>query len=305
MTDKQRQHLEAAEAGLQILDDNHDIWTGQTAWETKHTALVDLIEHIYTKDGIGVTDNKGAARTKKTIRLDNGKQANIICGPLKEFLLALPDETQEATIHFSFTQLTYATEKSLLARWKQIIDVASLPANAAFFTGGYGITTGMVSLLDAGRIEFVAAAPTPKAKRAIKGAAKTDLKADFVDLALLLTGYVNLAQGKLGTDTSFVESFENALGIDNSGNRHENAVFTLRNQATNVLLDKVKLTFTKGTTTFLQKSTKKGLVTVKGKAQGNWTLLVECETYVSQTLINIPFDPEKPILKQTIKLVKA
>ena len=154
MTAKERQHLDAAEAGLQIMDDNNGLWTGQTAYEDAHTALVDKIEEIYETDGIGVTDNKGAARTKKTIRLDNGIKANIICGPLKTFLLAIPDETQETTVHFSASQLTYGSEKTLLARWKKVIDVASLPANAAFFTGEYDITAAMVTILNDGRTEF-------------------------------------------------------------------------------------------------------------------------------------------------------
>src|ERR1035438_3146859 len=295
MTAKERQHLDAAEAGLQIMDDNNGLWTGQTAYEDAHTALVDKIEEIYETDGIGVTDNKGAARTKKTIRLDNGIKANIICGPLKTFLLSLPDETQETTVHFSASQLTYGSEKTLLARWKKVIDVANLPANAAFFTGGYDITTGMVTILNDGRTEFMTKAPTPKAKRAVKNTAKKDLKTEFHDLSKIITGIVSLAQGKKGTQKTFVEALENAFGIDDTGGRLVNAVYSVRDLATNVPVNKIKFTFTKGTVTFVQYSTKKGLVTVKGKEQGNWTLTVEGKTYTTQLLPNQAFDPEKPI----------
>ena len=305
MTAEERRHLEAGEAGLQVLDDNHALWTGQTPWETGHTSLVEIIEHIYITDGIGVTDNTGAARSKKTIRLENGEKANIICGPLKTFLLSIDQEVQEITVHFSVSQLTYGSEKTLLARWKKIIDVATLPTNAAFFTGGYGITALMVASLNTGRTEFMTEAPTPKAKRAATKAAKKDLKVEFKDMAVIIKDLVNLSQGKKGTQKTFVETLENSFGIDGSGNRLENAVFTFRDTATNVLIDKVKVTFTKGDSSFIKYSTKRGLITVKGKDQCNWTMLIEAPTYVSQTKTNIPFDPEKPILKLEIKLVKS
>ncbi len=305
MTKEQQQHLESADAGLQILDNNHGLWSTQLAWENAHTKLVDNIELINSLNDIGDTDNRGAAAAKKTKRLIIGEKAYIICRPMMKYFEDQHDEVQGISVSFSASQLTYASEKTLLTRWKKLIDVASLPTNAAFFTGGYDVTMLMITDLQTERTAFETIAPTPKAKRSVKKTAKHDLKAEFKDQAKLIAGIVNLAQGKHATHKSFVEDIENAFGIDSTGNRLVNAVFTLRDLTTNVLLNKIKLTFTKGDVTFSQFSTKKGLVTVKGKEQGNWTLTIEGKTYVTQVLPDIAFDPEKPILKQTVKLVKA
>jgi hypothetical protein len=303
MTAKQRIHLEAAEAGLEILDDNNSVWTGNAAWTASHTELVDQIELIYTTDAIGVTDNTGAARSKKTIRIDTGALANQVCGPLKKFFVDIDDPIQGVTIEFSLSQLTYASQTNLTARWKKIVDVAN--ANPTFLTGGYGVTSGMLTAITNGRTDFMTITPTPKALRATKNAAKLSLKTEFKELKIIVTGFINLSQSFRATNLSFVEALLNAFGLDNSGNRLENAVFTFRDTATNVAIDKVKVTFTKGSLTFIQYSTKRGLITVKGKAQGNWTMLIEAETYLSQTITNVAFDPTKPILKMLIKLVKA
>jgi hypothetical protein len=301
----QRQKLDSAEAGLEVLNENDDVWTGQEAWENAQADLVAIIAQIYSTETIASSGNTGPATNKKNIRLDNAEKATIICGPLRAFFINNHDEEQEASIHFSKSELGYAPEKTLLARWKKIIDVANLPANAAFFTGGYGVTHAMVTDLVNGRAAFVAASPKPKAARATISAAKKVLKTNFKTLNLVVKNVGNLAQGKIGTNKSFVEALESAFGLTITGNRLENAVLTFRDAETGVLIYKVKATFSKGKHSFVKYSTKKGRITIKGKEQGNWKALIEAETYVNQNLINVAFDPEKPILKLEIKLVKA
>jgi len=305
MTAKQRIHLEAAEAGLQVMDDNHTLWETHAAWVTVHSNLVDIIEEIVHTDAIGVTDNKGAARTKTTIRKDNGKQANIICGPLKTFLLAIPDQTQEGTVHFNASQLTYGSETTLIARWNKIIEVANLPANAAFYTGGYNIVAATTDVLIAGVAEFIAKAPLPKSKRAGKSTAKKSLKTEFKTLATTIGSLETLSNGMLGTEEDFVDTLITALGLDTNGNRKVNAVLSLRDLTTNTPLKKVKVEVTNGTITFTQYSTDLGLVTIKGKPQGNWTATVSLPTYITSTHPDLAFNPELPILKLIIKLAKA
>ncbi|MEI8202368.1 MAG: hypothetical protein WCH34_05115 [Bacteroidota bacterium] len=305
MEAKDRRHIQSGEAGVQIMDDYNSVWTGLDAWELKHTALVDIIELIKAKDILASTVNTGAARSKKDIRLDNGEKANEICGPLKTFLLSIPDKVQEGTVHFSKSQLTYGSEETLKNRWGKVVEVANLPANAAFFTGGYGVTHAMVTALSDGIAEFDVAIPLPKSKRSTKKAANKNLKKDFKIMAEIITDIKNLAQGKRSTNSDFVDALVDAFGIYNTGGRIQNAVFTFRDAETNVVLKKVKGTFTKGSHSFTQYSTKRGLITIKGKEQGNWSAEIEAETYVKQILHNIAFDPEKPILRMTIKLVKA
>ena len=132
-----------------------------------------------------------------------------------------------------------------------------------------------------------------------------NLKAEFKTLATVKATVLNLAQGKSLSNKTFYEALVSAFGISDTGTFNQNAVLTFRDFATNVILYKVKATFTKGSQSFVKYSTKSGKITIKGKEQGNWTVLIEAETYVSQNLTNVSFDPEKPILKMTIKLVKA
>ncbi len=302
MNKEQSNDLESAEAGLKFLDKNTNDWLNLHAWENHHDKLEIAISEIRDTENTQSLDRTGDTRNKTQIRLDTGKKTNEVCGPLKTYLEDNNLSELLSTVDFSLSDLCYGNENTLIDRWKTVYDVAS--AHPDFITGGYDVTSAMITAINTGRSAFIAKAPVPKNDRAVKSVATEELKTEFKVLKKEVNALIQLAQGKLTSNVTFAKGLLKAFKVSDIGGRKVNAVFTFMDNETSVKLPKVEGTFTKANTIFTQKSTKKGFITVKGKAQGNWSLTAKLTGYQDVSIDNLAFDPEKPILRKTIKLVK-
>jgi hypothetical protein len=305
MKDKLKRRLAAAKSGKKVLDDNNLLWDAVTARATKRTKLGDHIVTIEDLDIIVTKDNKGFAIDKNAKKKLAGELAWKVAKPLTVYAKDINDPVLEQEVNFELSDLVYCSDEDAPVRWKLIFDRASVPAVQTILVSDYGLTIGDINAVNVARLSYLAAEPGSDAAKAARSAAVTMMENEFEVMSLTIESIKELAVVLNDTEEEFVETLNTAFKKDDIGGRIVDAVITFRDEDTNVLLPGVECELIPAgeISGVKKKSTKKGLVQLKGYESGNYKLRSKKKGYDEKLLENFPID-DTNINRIEIKLKK-
>jgi hypothetical protein len=283
MKDERRRQLAAAKSGKQVLDTNNLIWDAVTMRANKRTALGGHITTIEDLDLIVTKDNKGFAIDKNQKKEIANKRALKVAKALTVFAKETNNPVLEQECNFEASDFSRASDEQAPVDWKLVFDRGTTHALA--LTTDYGLVAGDIPAVNVARLSFLAAEPGSDAARAARTAAVTMMDAEFTAMHKTIESIKELADVLLDTEPELVKAIKTAFKKDDIGGRKVDAIFTYRDFDTNVLL--VNVLCEVAESGFKKKSSKKGLVQLKGHENGNYKITSTLKGYEVNELDNV------------------
>jgi hypothetical protein len=299
-----RQKLAAAKSGKQVLDTNNVLWDGVPNRAAKRTTLGGHIVTIEDLDIIVTKDNKGFAIDKNAKKKIAAERAWKVAKPLTVLAKDINDPVLEQEINFELSDLLYCSDEDAPVRWKLVFDRAT--THNLVLISDYGLAAGDISAINVARLSFLAAEPNSDAARAARSAAVEMMELEFDKMDLTIESIKELSIALIDTEAEFVKTLKTAFKIDDIGGRIVDAVITYLDEDTNVVLPGVECELIPAgeITGLKKKSTKKGLVQLKGNETGNYKLRSKKKGYNLKELDNFVIQDET-INRIEIKLKKT
>jgi hypothetical protein len=298
-TDDQTRFLNSSKAGAHVLADNTLVWDAVPARLTKHndlnnsTAALDL---LLADHGI---DHTGLAANKTVLKLAAGKAAAIVAKPMAVWAKDTGNLTLLGEIDFELTDLITGKEADIEAKWLLVFQRASVVATATALVP-YGVTALMTTAINTARTAFMSASSDPQNAAAHKQMVTGAIVNEFKHLRSIVTDIRDMAKALPAANKDLADEVDEVFEMNKSGVHHIKARITFRDKDTNVLLPHVRFTLGQGGTKIdVKHSTRRGLVTLKDDANGNYTGLAELKNYQSENLTNLGLEDGK-ILELTV-----
>jgi hypothetical protein len=298
----QKRTLAAAKSGKKVLDDNNALWDAVNARAARRTLLGDHINIIEDLDIIVTKDNKGFAVDKAAKKKLAAERAWKVAKLLTVYAKDINEPVLQQEINFEWSDLAYASDEDAPVRWKLIFDRASVPAIQTALTTDYGLVVGDITSIGVARLSFLAADPGSDAAKAARTAAKAMMKTEFAHMALTVESIKELAVALNDTQEEFVKTVMTAFKRDDIGGRIVDAIITYKDFDTGVLLQGVVCEVVN--TGAKKKSTKKGLVQLKGYPNGNYKLVSRKKGYDENVLDGVAIE-DGEIKRIEIKLKRG
>ncbi|MEI8205128.1 MAG: hypothetical protein WCH34_19075 [Bacteroidota bacterium] len=261
--------------------------------EAEYLALFLLLQTAVDKEG---EETSQVAASKATIKFD-----------MSEFIyeLSLTGSVQAHQLHFH--ELSLELDKPL----GYLADANDIDAHAR--------AINLIGLLDNDDLTEI----TPqniidaKAKAAaffdIMDKPKLEIEtkaAETTDVIIDLMNQLDEPKNRIGKiihskQKDLVEIWDRIVTVGKpSGVRHTSIALKIMDEKTSAILRKVKATFTNGTKTIVKYSTKSGWIQVHSLETGNWTVVIEFPTYITEILTNVGVFENK-LARFEIKLKKT
>jgi hypothetical protein len=305
MKDYFKRKLAAAKSGKKVLDDNNVLWDGATVRAAKRLLLQGHIDTVEELDIIVMKDNKGFATDKNAKKKLAGERALKVTKQLTVYAKEINDPVLHEEINFEYSDLVYCSDEDGPPRWKLVFDRASVPAVQTILTTDYGLTVADINAINVARLSYLAAEPNSDAAKAARTAAVVMLENEFGPMDVTIESIKELAVALNDTEPEFVVALNTAFKKDDIGGRIVDAVITYKDFDTDVLLPGVESELIPAgeISGVKKKSTKKGLVQLKGYESGNYKLRSKKKGYDESLLENFAISDEG-INRIEIKLKK-
>jgi len=297
MKDEQTRKLNAAETGLEVIDQNNAVWSASTAFSDQRDALEAKIDTIESTAASQEADITGHATGKSQIKLSLIEQALKICKPMTAYARIINNETLRAEVDYEKTDFTKVSEAVLQNR-TEVVHARANTHLSAMVAGGYPIDAPAVTLLGNLVMSFDDKQGTPKAARDAREAVTADLDRKFDELDGIQTLLKELA---VGFGSTFAEAVKQGFQIDNTGRRKLSLEFRILDSIALVQLRNATVKILENGLT--KKSSKVGRVGFLSLANGNYTIKITLAGYTEQTLANVGVSAGT-ITRLEVRLVK-
>lgn len=286
MTDDVTRTLNAAISGQTEMDTvaNAPIWNGKPAIVTKKNALDASIQKIIDLDA-DETDPTGHKTAKDVARIVAAKAAWQMSKPMAAFATDTGDDVLRAEIDFSWSDLRYGKDETLVDNWQLVHDRA-FDNKAALGAGGY-IDVLLIPALQTDIDDFAAKRGKPKAAHSDIKAINIAIEAEVKVLRKIIFDLKELFVQFAVSKKLFYDAVIEAFDEDETGVRHQAIVIEYLDDDTGIRLPKVKAKLVEKAVEKL--ASKNGLVPFSRQEapQGNYTVVSEMPGYLAVNTPNV------------------
>lgn len=283
MNDNATRVINAASAGLQVMDEHSSVWNGKPVIATKKAALEDKIEQIELLDE-GITDGTGLP-AKITARENAALAALRLAKPMTVFARDTNNDVLEEEINLSWSKLRYGKDQDVIDYWQLVHDRAE-EYDAALAADGYTESGWTTQLADAINV-FKTNRSKPKAKRSDEKAINAQIAIGIKELQAIKTDLLDLLVQFMPSEPLFYNAVDAAFELDMTGKRHVALRLRFIDEATSIRLPLVKAHIVELDIT--KTASKNGIIDFSQQQlpQANYSITFTLKGYAEQTIKNI------------------
>jgi 5-hydroxyisourate hydrolase-like protein (transthyretin family) len=297
MDDHATRVLNAAAAGLQVMNDNSSVWSGKPSVVNKKTAIEDKVAEIELLED-SITGGSGTITAKMMARVNAALAAIKLSKPMTVFARDTNNAVLEGEINLPWSSIRYSKDQVAIDNWQLVHDRAE-SNEAALVAGGYSEASWITELDDA-ITAFKFERGRPKAKQADIKAMNEQVALKVKELQLLKIDLLNLLVQFMVSDPAFYGAVEAAFELNMSGQRHVALRLHFIDEATGVRLAGVEaLVVELGRS---KTASKNGRIDFSQQQlpQGNYILVFTLKDYAEQTVQNVGIGHGKMKLMEVV-----